>query len=1059
MKPAFHQKAFLLLFITSLFSNFSFSQVAYVSYGSTWKYLDTNTRPPGWETSGFADGSWASGPSMFGYGDSNVNTTVSYGGDANNKYITTYFRKSISITNPADFTDFTLNVYRDDGFVLYVNGTEVQRNNLPGGTIVHGTLASNATDGGDVIQTYTIPSSAFSVGTNVLAVEVHQTNATSSDLVFDMELIGNIAPVSVIAYGASWKYLDNGSNQGTAWQGTGFNDASWKTGNAKFGYGDAATTVVYSGCPPSNYPGAENPSPPDCGTKYITTYFRKTFNITGLSTYASFTFNVVRDDGYVIYINGNEVGRDNMPGGTITYTTGATTGLGAPAETTPVTFNVSSCSGYFVEGNNTIAVEIHQNNGGSTDLGFNLELIGNKTVGGTPTLTRGPYLQVGSETGITFRWRTNTACYGRVKVGPSNGTYTTATVDETCPTTEHIVRVTGLTADTKYFYEVSATDGTILQGAADNFFTTNPPANTTRKIKVIAFGDCGRGDVGRQNDNLSVYQNFLTTNGIDAPDAWILMGDNAYFQGTDAQYTTNFFGIYGSTLLKNHKLYPAPGNHDYANSSTNKSSRAMTYHQIFSVPQNGESGGVASNHQNYYSYNVGNIHFLSLDSYGTESDGTSIETAGGSALKTWVDADLAANTSKWTVAYWHHPPYTKGSHNSDLEGDLINIRQNFITYLESRGVDMIICGHTHVYERGYLVKNYTGTWGSFTPGTHAVSTSSATYTSNSTCPYVYNSTPANHGTVYVVEGSTGAGGGTNSGFASGPMPFAVNDGGMFYFEVEDNRLDAKMLRRDGTIFDRFTIIKDANKVTNYSIANGASQLLTASWPKTGNYTWTNTAGTGRTVNVTPPNNSTTNYTVTDEYGCVTDQFSVTTSGTLPVSILKYDVVLQNKTVTVSWSTSTEANNDYFTIERSANGVDFTAIGTVDGAGNSNETKNYSFIDGQPLPGTSFYRLSQTNFDAQKQYVGVKRIDNRNINTFDVKVLSGYTGRLVLQITSETPGKYNVKVFDLAGRKWSDEQVNVAAGTSRKEVSLNAGVYIWEVRNEKGEALHEKVVVK
>ncbi|MBK7292015.1 MAG: metallophosphoesterase [Chitinophagaceae bacterium] len=119
------------------------------------------------------------------------------------------------------------------------------------------------------------------------------------------------------------------------------------------------------------------------------------------------------------------------------------------------------------------------------------------------------------------------------------------------------------------------------------------------------------------------------------------------------------FGIYGSTLLKNHKLYPSPGNHDYANNSGNKSSRSMPYHQNFTVPQNGEAGGVASNHQNYYSYNVGNIHFLSLDSYGTESDGTSIETSGGSALKTWIDADLAANTSKWIVAYWHHPPYTK----------------------------------------------------------------------------------------------------------------------------------------------------------------------------------------------------------------------------------------------------------------------------------------------------------------------------------------------------------------------------------------------------------------
>ncbi|MBK8312344.1 MAG: hypothetical protein IPL04_16995 [Chitinophagaceae bacterium] len=145
-----------------------------------------------------------------------------------------------------------------------------------------------------------------------------------------MELIGNIAPVSLIAYGSNnWRYKDDGSNQGTAWQAAAFNDGTWKLGVSKFGYGDPATTVVYSGCPPSNYPAAEN-SAPGCGTKFITTYFRKTFNITGLANYSSFTFNVIKDDGYVIYINGNEAARSNMPGGTITYTTGASIGLGKP---------------------------------------------------------------------------------------------------------------------------------------------------------------------------------------------------------------------------------------------------------------------------------------------------------------------------------------------------------------------------------------------------------------------------------------------------------------------------------------------------------------------------------------------------------------------------------------------------------------------------------------------------------------------------------------------------------------------------------------------------------
>jgi len=1039
----------LYLIITSVAFN-SFSQTTIVAYGSSWKYLDNNTRPANWETSAFNDAAWASGNGQLGYGDGDEATVVNHGGcspiaTCGPKYITTYFRKSINITDPSAYVNFTLNVLRDDGIVIYINGTERYSNNMPAGRL-HSTLATAAaSDDGATPQTATLSSSFFSAGTNVIAVEIHQNSTTSSDITFDLELLGNAAPSGLINYGSTWKYLDNNTRP-AGWETIAFNDVAWSSGLSEFGYGDGgeATCVASGGggtlCTPT-------------GNKYITTYFRKTFNVTGLNTFNSFTLNIIRDDGVVVYINGTEVARNNMPGGTPAHSTLASAAIGGTDETTPITFSLSPCA--FVEGTNTIAVEMHQNDVTSSDLSFNLELNG-IVGGGTPTLTRGPYLQVASETAITFRWRTSTACYGRVSVGPSNGTYTTATVDETCPTTEHIIRVTGLASDTKYFYQISATDGTVFQGAADNFFRTNPPANTTRKIRIAAFGDCGRNNATYQDNNLANYQNYLSVNGIDAPDAWILMGDNAYNSGTDAEYTTNFFNIYGNNILKNHKLYPSPGNHDYGNSSTNKPSRSMPYHTNFSVPQNGEAGGVASNKQNFYSFDVGNIHFLSLDSYGTESDLTDMQTAGASALKTWLDADLAANTKKWVIAYWHHPPYTKSSHNSDSESDLVNIRQNFITFLETRGVDMIICGHSHAYERGYLLRNFTGAWTSFNPATHAVSTSSATYTSNSTCPYVYNTTPANHGTVYVVAGSAGASGGTNAGFGANAMPFAVNDAGLFYFEVEDNRLDAKMLRRNGTIFDQFTIMKDVNQVTNYNIPNGSSQTLTASWP--GNYSWS-TSATTRAVNVTPPNNAVTNYTVSDDFGCITDQFSVTTSGTLPVSLLTYDVRLTGNKVNTTWSTSTEVNNSFFSIERSSNGRDFIVIGNVNGAGNSTTNRTYAFTDAQPLLGTSYYRLSQTNFDGQREYMGVRRIENTSLKEFEVKTISGYAGKLILQINSSVDGVYQLSIVDMTGRKIKNEVLGINAGISTKEIYLNPGVYIWEVRNSKGDAMLQKVIVK
>ena len=1042
MKPFSTTRKVLLSIILICIASFAFSQTVVISYGSTWKYLDNGSNQgTAWRASGFNDLAWPSGAAELGYGDGPV-TTVSYGSDANNKHITTYFRKTVNITNPGSYSDFTLNVRRDDGVVVYINGTERYANNMPAGRTYTTLASSAASDDGGTPQTATLLSSYFVNGSNTIAVEIHQNSASSTDLTFDLELLANTAPTAIINFGEIWKYRDNNTRP-AGWETVGFNDAGWSSGAAELGYADApATTVSYG---------------PDANNKYVTTYFRKTFNITDLNNYNNFTLNVVRDDGVIVYLNGTEVARNNMPAGAPSHGTFASAAISGGDETTPISFSLSRCN--FVEGVNTIAVEMHQSDATSSDLSFNLQLLGN-VGGGTPALSRGPYLQSGSQTAITIRWRTNVACNGRVELGTTLGVYTIASADETCPTTEHSVTINGLTPDTKYFYRVSATDGTILQGDADNFFRTNPPENTTRKVRIIAFGDCGRGNSAYQDDNLANYRNYLTTNGIDAPDAWILLGDNAYNSGTDAEYSNNFFGIYGNNILKNHKLYPAPGNHDYGNNSGNKASRSMPYHSIFTVPQNGEAGGVPSNKQNFYSYDVGNIHFLSLDSYGTEADLTSMLTAGTSTLKTWIDADLAANTKKWTVAYWHHPPYTKTSHNSDTESDLIAIRQNFITYLESRGVDLIINGHSHGYERGYMLRNFTGSWTSFTPGTHAVSTSSAYYDgSTNSCPYVYNSTPANHGTVYVVAGSAGASGGTQTNFDAYAFPFSVNDGGVFYFEVEDNRLDAKMLRRNGTVFDQFTIIKDAGVTEDVTVAINTPVTLSATWPNdVDNFNWSTGENT-RSINFTPTVAGVTNFSVSDNFGCVTDQYSVIATSTLPVSLLQFDARLnQVGKVDLTWATASEHNNKYFQLERSANGRDYDLLATIESSGQSSDRRDYKYIDEKPLTGTSYYRLSQTDIDNRKEYLGTRRIVN-NASEFEVKTVSATNGRMKLQMTSPRQSAVQLRIYEMNGREVVNEKLTVHAGTTYKEYSLNPGIYIWEVRKDQGVVTFQKVLVQ
>src|SRR4030095_7709619 len=130
------------------------------------------------------------------------------------------------------------------------------------------------------------------------------------------------------------------------------------------------------------------------------------------------------------------------------------------------------------------------------------------------------------------------------------------------------------------------------------------------------------------------------------------------------------------------------------------------------------------------------------------------DTTGAQAQ--WIKKDLEAfkNTKRgWVVAYWHHPPYTMGSHNSDKEDDLTMIRERFIRILERYGVDLIICGHSHLYERSRLMNGHFGPEASFNATANNLNASSALYDgSTNSCPYIKDSA-TNRGTVYVVSGS------------------------------------------------------------------------------------------------------------------------------------------------------------------------------------------------------------------------------------------------------------------------------------------------------------------
>lgn len=157
--------------------------------GSTWTYFDQGYLPAdNWMSTNFDDSGWASGPAELGYGDNDEQTVISYGGDSNDKYITTYFRTDFSVDNTSDIESVTMQLKRDDGAVVYLNGAEIVRSNMPAGNIHYDTVASEGASDENSFLEFTISPSALQNGSNTLAVEIHQRSASSSDISFDLEL-------------------------------------------------------------------------------------------------------------------------------------------------------------------------------------------------------------------------------------------------------------------------------------------------------------------------------------------------------------------------------------------------------------------------------------------------------------------------------------------------------------------------------------------------------------------------------------------------------------------------------------------------------------------------------------------------------------------------------------------------------------------------------------------------------------------------------------------------------------------------------------------------------
>ncbi|OAB79932.1 alkaline phosphatase PhoX [Cochleicola gelatinilyticus] len=331
--------------------------------GSNWSYNDTGVDlGTDWREIGYDDAAWQSGPAKFGYGDGNETTTLDFGPDASNKYPTYYFRYEFEIEDASLYGDLLYSILNDDGVVVYVNGTEVVRSNMPEGTITYTTYASSTIGGSDENDFEDFSSAnLLQNGTNVIAVELHQADSGSSDLGFDLAL--DFVPLTIepAAYPlpaqSAWSYLDTGvSLDAEPWTTIDYDVSSWAIGLAPLGYGDPVNTEISFG--------------PDANNKFITTYFSRDLTVELSEMAEMVAFGLNRDDGAVVYVNGVEVFRDNMPDGDIDYLTTSSTIVSGNDENVYFIHEVPKT--VFVDGLNRISVELHNRDGQSSDLKFDM---------------------------------------------------------------------------------------------------------------------------------------------------------------------------------------------------------------------------------------------------------------------------------------------------------------------------------------------------------------------------------------------------------------------------------------------------------------------------------------------------------------------------------------------------------------------------------------------------------------------------------------------------------------------------------------------------------------
>ena len=390
----------------------------------------------------------------------------------------------------------------------------------------------------------------------------------------------------------------------------------------------------------------------------------------------------------------------------------------------------------------------------------------------TAALVRGPYLQQTTDTGAVIVWATAEPGVSTVEYWTGADVPRSATAASTffaSSTTgvadyyQHEATIGGLSPATPYSYDLRIDGADLTPGAVDQLRTA--PARGAGTVRFVAFGDSGTGSAAQSG--------LAAIIAGDTFDFSLHAGDVAYSNGTFAEFDARFFPAYGAWLRKR-AFFPSIGNHD------DRTAYATPYRSLFVLPENGWTPAFPDHAERYYSFDYGPLHIVVLDTERAFLSSTRHEEQ-----RAWLETDLrAAQSQPWRIALFHRSPYSSGAgHGSELA-----VRQTFAPLFERYGVQFVISGHEHDYERSVPWRE---------AGDQAV--------------------------TYLVTGGGGA-----SLYASGVSAWTALSRSVHHYmraTVSPDRALVEAVGLDGAVFDSFTLdrLQQAGDVTppDVSIASPA----------------------------------------------------------------------------------------------------------------------------------------------------------------------------------------------------------------------------------------------